>query len=104
MVNSGSIASSEGPPATTSSLTSWNGLWKRVPVGRLYDLCRCASEHLESAHIGDQIGLVRAKGQLATKTGFLVSLVSPSDADDPDKIRRLCAAADELGIHIAQKA
>lgn len=69
-------------------------------MGRLYDLCRRASEHLESAHVGDQIGLVRAKGTLATKAGFLVTLVSPTDTDDPDKIDRLFAAARDLGIQI----
>ena len=46
------------------------------------------------------MALLRAKGELATKTGFLVTLVTPADPDDPEKVRRLLAAATELGINL----
>jgi hypothetical protein len=46
------------------------------------------------------MALLRAKGELATKAGFLVTLVAHSDPDDPEKLRRLRAAACELGIDL----
>lgn len=67
-------------------------------MGTLYDLCRQVSTHLESQHAGDPIALVRAKGELATRAGFLVSLVGPNDHDDPEKVAALKQAAAQLGI------
>jgi hypothetical protein len=67
-------------------------------VSELFRLCRTVGERLEVAHAGDPIALLRAKGALATKAGFLVTLVSPADLDDPEKILRLRRAATELGI------
>jgi len=66
----------------------------------LYDLCKQVSDELERTHSGDPMGLIRAKGQIATRTGFLVGLVGPGDHDDPEKIRRLASVATELGIHV----
>lgn len=67
-------------------------------MGTLYDLCKRVSAGLEAKHAGDPIGLVRAKGELATRAGFLVTLVGPNAHDDSDKVAVLRAAADELGI------
>lgn len=67
-------------------------------MGTLYELCKRVSAELESKHAGDPIGLVRAKGELATRAGFLVTLVGPNDHDDPAKVAALKAAATELGI------
>lgn len=67
-------------------------------MGTLYDLCKRVSAELEAKHAGDPIGLVRAKGELATRAGFLVTLVGPNDYDDPGKVAALRAAASELGI------
>jgi hypothetical protein len=68
-------------------------------MGRLYDLATQVSRELESRHAADPVALVRAKGALATQVGFLVSLVSRDDADDPDKIARLTRAALDLGLN-----
>ena len=64
----------------------------------LYRIATAVTSRLEQMHPGDAIGLIRAKGALATKTGFLVSLISPTDPDDSDKIARLREAATEMGI------
>lgn len=66
-------------------------------MGDLYDLCQRLMQQVEAANPAP-IDQVRAKGQIAAKTGFMVSLVSPKDADDPDKIARVRAAATDLGI------
>lgn len=66
----------------------------------LYRLAAEVTARLEQRFATDPIGLIRAKGMLATKTGFLVSLVSPHDQDDPDKVRLLRSAAAELDIAI----
>lgn len=69
-------------------------------VSQLYQLCKRVGERLEATHAGDAMALLRAKGQLATKAGFLVTMVSPADSDDPVKIVRLQQAAAELGISL----
>jgi len=66
----------------------------------LYLLATTVTSRLEQTHAGDAIGLIRAKGALATKTGFLVSLITPNDPDDSDKIARLREAAKEMGIAV----
>lgn len=66
----------------------------------LYRLAIGVTRHLEERHAGDPIGLIRAKGELAAKTGFLVTLISATDHDDPEKVRRLRDAATELGIAV----
>lgn len=67
-------------------------------MGALYDLSSAITDRLERDHAGDPMSLLRAKGALATKVGFLVSLVSPADTDDQDKIDKLKHAAAEMGI------
>jgi hypothetical protein len=67
-------------------------------LGVLYDLASSAIQQLETKHSNDPMALIRAKGDLATRTGFLVSLVSRNDPDDPVKITKLMHAASELGI------
>ncbi|MDO8964910.1 MAG: hypothetical protein Q7W30_10535 [Coriobacteriia bacterium] len=67
-------------------------------MSSLYDLAAAVTRHLEATHAGDPIGLVRAKGELATRAGFLVTMVARTDADDPDKVYRLRSAAAQLGI------
>ncbi|MCE5202732.1 MAG: hypothetical protein ABFC80_01790 [Coriobacteriales bacterium] len=65
---------------------------------RLYDLCRHVSAELEKRYTNDPMGLLRAKGELATRTGFLAGLVGPNDPEDPEKVRRLREAAEAMGI------
>ncbi|MBN2846975.1 MAG: hypothetical protein JXP72_00795 [Coriobacteriia bacterium] len=64
----------------------------------LYDLCMRVNAEIERRHAGDAMGLVRAKGELAKSTGFLVGLVTPRDPDDPEKIKRLREAATGMGL------
>jgi hypothetical protein len=66
----------------------------------LYLLASAITRHLGVLHANDSIGLIRAKGTLATRTGFLVSLISPNDPDDPEKVQLLRQAATELGIDV----
>jgi hypothetical protein len=49
----------------------------------------------------DPMDQLRAKGAVARSAGFMVSLVSAADPDDPDKIARLRRAAHENGIELA---
>jgi hypothetical protein len=55
---------------------------------------------LEMRHEGDPMGLLRAKGNLCTRTGFMVSMIARNDPDDPAKIEKLRQAAVELEIHL----
>lgn len=66
----------------------------------LYRMALEVTNQLEQQYATDPIGLIRAKGTLATKTGFLVALISPTDHDDPEKAQLLRSAAADLGIHI----
>jgi len=69
-------------------------------MGVLYDLAQQVTGALALKHDGDSIGLVLAKGELATRTGFLVALITPSDPDDPAKVHALREAARDLGIAV----
>lgn len=69
-------------------------------MANLYEMARSINDQLESKHGGDPIALVRAKGLLASKTGFLVSLIGPNDPDDPAKMQAILLAAAELGIRV----
>lgn len=69
-------------------------------MGTLFDICRRVSLELEARHSNDAMGLLRAKGEIASRAGFLVALVGPNDPDDPEKVRKLSAAARELGIEL----
>lgn len=68
-------------------------------MGALYDLSQRAMKAIETRHT-DPIEQIRAKGELAVSAGFMVSLVSPGDQDDPDKLASLRAAAEALGIQL----
>lgn len=67
-------------------------------MGQLYDLCARVTSYLEAQHADDPMALIRAKGEIATRTGFLVSMVHPSEFDDPHKIAKLREAINSLGI------
>jgi len=69
-------------------------------MGALYDIAQQVNGALARKHDGDAIGLVLAKGELATRTGFLVTLISPTDPDDPVKVHALREAARDLGIAV----
>lgn len=66
-------------------------------MGKLYDACKQVIDHIDSS--GQDI--FKARGSIAMRTGFLITLVRESDADDPEKIRAVVEAAREvLGINI----
>lgn len=67
-------------------------------MSELYRLARDVTERLERNAGSDPISLIRAKGELATKAGFLVTLVGPNDPDDAAKLLALRRAATDLGI------
>lgn len=67
-------------------------------MGQFYDLCSRVTTYLETKHSDDPMALILAKGDIATRTGFLVAMVHPSDFDDPSKIAKLREAMSSLGI------
>ncbi len=69
-------------------------------MGQLHSIAVAVIRQLEARYVDDPMGLIRAKGELASRTGFLVALVGAADADDPDRITRLKEAAAELGIAV----
>lgn len=66
-------------------------------MGDLYNICQRLMQEIETRN-PQPIEQVRLKGRVAAKTGFMVSLVSPRDADDPVKIAVVRQAAQEIGI------
>lgn len=68
-------------------------------MGVLYDMCQTLMSELELKN-PNPMDLLVAKGAVARKVGFMVSLVSPGDADDPVKIESVRAAAREAGIQL----
>lgn len=66
-------------------------------MGKLYDYCTQVQAHIES----NGLDVFRTRGALALKCGFLVTLVTADEPDDPKKIEDLRAAAREvLGIEL----
>jgi hypothetical protein len=61
-------------------------------MGRLYDDCVKIQTHIES----QGLDVFRTRGELAMRCGFLITLIKPTDADDPQKISALEGAAREL--------
>lgn len=66
-------------------------------MGELYDCCTRVQDHIDSNNL-DQF---KARGELALRCGFLITLVKPDDVDDPAKIGALRdAARDVFGLSI----
>jgi hypothetical protein len=61
-------------------------------VSKLYDYCQKLQQHIES----NNLDVFKARGEIALRCGFLISLVGPNDPDDPAKIESLRNAAREL--------
>ncbi len=68
-------------------------------MGTLFDLSQRLMKEME-ARYPDPMDLLRAKGEAASTAGFMISLVSSGDADDPERIARLREAAHGLGIEL----
>ncbi len=66
-------------------------------MGKLYDDCMKVQRHIETAGLD----VFRTRGEMAMRCGFLITLIKPDDADDPEKIRALHdAARDLLGLSL----
>ena len=64
-------------------------------MGKLYDDCRRVQEYIETRGLD----VFRTRGEMAMRCGFLITLVTPNDRDDPQKMLALEAAArDILGL------
>lgn len=64
-------------------------------MGRLYDKCKRVQAHIEDTGLD----VFRTRGEMAMRCGFLITLIKPTDTDDPQKIQALDEAArDLLGI------
>lgn len=66
-------------------------------VGRLYEHAQKIEEHIQSSGLD----VIKTRGALAMKSGFIISLIKPDDPDDPTKIEALRKAAEEvLGLRL----
>jgi hypothetical protein len=64
-------------------------------MGRLYDDCVKIQDHIDR----QGLDVFRTRGELAMRCGFLITLIKPTDPDDPQKISALeSAARDLLGL------
>lgn len=61
-------------------------------MGKLYDYCQQIQQHIER----NNLDMFKARGELALRCGFLVSLVGPNDPDEADKVQALRDAAKEV--------
>ena len=62
-------------------------------MGKLYDYCAQIQQHIDSSGAD----VFRTRGALALKCGFLVTLITADEPDDPKKIEDLRLAAREIG-------
>jgi hypothetical protein len=66
-------------------------------MGKLYDYCQQIQQHID----GNNLDVFKSRGELALRCGFLVSLIGPDEADDPQKIESLRQAArDVFGLEL----
>ena len=71
-----------------------NGTGKNsgVQMGILYDYAQRIERHIDE----NSLDVYKTRGAIAMRAGFIMTLVNPDDLDDPEKIRRLREAADEV--------
>ncbi len=66
-------------------------------MGKLYDYRKQIEQHIEA----NNLDIYKTRGEIALRVGFLISLVNPTDPDDPAKIEALRMAAHEsLGLNL----
>lgn len=68
-------------------------------MGVLFDLSQRLITEIETRN-PNPLDAIRAKGEAARAAGFMVSMVSSGDPDDPSKIAGLREAARSLGISL----
>lgn len=61
-------------------------------MGKLYDYCQQIQSHIEA----NNLDVFKARGEIALRCGFLISLVRTSDSDDPEKLEALRQAAQDV--------
>jgi hypothetical protein len=61
-------------------------------MGKVYDYCQKIQEHIDAS--GQDV--YKARGAVALRVGFLITLVKPTDPDDPERIEALKSAAKDL--------
>lgn len=61
-------------------------------MGKLYEHCQQIQRHIEA----NNLDVFKARGEIALRCGFLISLVGPDDPDDLKKIQDLESAAREV--------
>ncbi|MDO8963398.1 MAG: hypothetical protein Q7W30_02780 [Coriobacteriia bacterium] len=67
-------------------------------MGKLYEACRQITDEISRAGLDKY----RTRGLFALETGFLITLVSENDPDDPEKIAKLRDAARKiLGMELS---
>lgn len=66
-------------------------------MGKLYEYCEQIEEHIQR----NGLDVFKTRGALAMKCGFIISLITEDDPDDPEKLKALSdAAADVLGLQV----
>jgi len=66
-------------------------------VGKLYDYAQRIEEHIQR----NNLDVFTTRGAIGMKAGFIVSLITPNDPDDPVKIEKLRNAVQSvLGIRL----
>lgn len=58
-------------------------------MGKLYDYSTRIQEHI----VAKNLDVFKTRGELAMKCGFIITLIGPSDPDDPQKVAALRDAA-----------
>jgi hypothetical protein len=67
-------------------------------VGKLYDYAQAIEAHIKN----NNLDVFKTRGAIAVQVGFIVTLIGPDEPDDPEKIRLLRAAAEDvLGLHLS---
>jgi len=61
-------------------------------MGKLYEYCQRIQRHIDD----NQLDVFKARGAIALKCGFLISLIGPDEPDDPVRIQALREAAREV--------
>ncbi|MRS12280.1 MAG: hypothetical protein EG823_04310 [Actinobacteria bacterium] len=66
-------------------------------MGKLYEYSQRIEEHIQR----NNLDVFKTRGAIAMRAGFIISLIQPSDPDDPIKIAALKSAAESvLGLRL----
>lgn len=66
-------------------------------MGKLYDYAQTIEQHIQS----NNLDVFKTRGAIAVQAGFIITLIGPDEPDDPEKIRLLRAAAEDvLGLRL----